>query len=181
MISHVFEDGCGLRSQGSAVLWFVLRCRHFSLGRYLVAGLGLKVPSHLEPVSVGFFFMLQVRAFPLQLYTQKNILSTACRFVVVTECDRRKVTASMTDVSSSKCLSLIYMSCHSSYVTLQWMLPTHRRNLHCCIWVTPTAGHLTSLSVHAETLFVCCSRFPNSHHCLLTLSFFCLFFFAGKW
>lgn len=96
--------------------------------------------------------MLQIRSFPLELYTQKNILSTACRFVVVTECDRRKVTASITDVSSSKCLSLMYMFFHSSYVTFQWMLPTHRRNLQCCILVTPIAGHLTSLSVHAGTL-----------------------------
>ena len=79
----------------------------FLLDATLLLVKGLKFPTHVEPVSVGFFFMLQVRAFPLELYTQKNSLCTVCRFVVVTECDRRKVTASITDVSSSKCLSLM--------------------------------------------------------------------------
>jgi len=122
-------------------------------------------------------FILQVRAFPLELYTQKNILSTACRFVVVKECDRRKVTASITDVSSCKCMSLImYMSCHSSYVTLQWTLPTCRRYLQCSILARPTAGLFISLLVHVETLLAVLA-FPAATVVFSLLhSFVCTFF-----
>ena len=166
-INQVFEDKCGRRSQRAVVLWFVLRLSHFPVGCYLVAGLDLNVPSHIMPVSVGFF---------LELYARKNILSTACRFVVVTERDRQKVTAGIAYVSCSKCLSLIYIFCHFWYVALQWVIPTNRRYLHCCILVY--AYSWTSyFTFSSHCLLFSLSQLPLlSSHSLILL----FVLFAGK-